>query len=111
MIRTLNSYFLGRPVQVTEKGQVTIPKAIRDAAGIRPGSSVSFGLEGGRIVITPVATHVRDDRRAEFRKAAERVRRSFAPEFRQMSADEIMSFLRAEEPTQVSRKPGRRTAR
>lgn len=98
-------------MQVTEKGQVTIPKAIRDAAGIRPGSSVSFSLEGGRIVITPVATHVRNDRRAELRKAADRVRRSFAPEFRQMSADEIMSFIRGDAPTQASGKPARRAAR
>lgn len=107
------SYFLllTNSMQVTEKGQVTIPKAIRDAAGIRPGSSVSFSLEGGRIIVTPVATHVRNDRRDELREAAKRVRRSFAPEFRQMSADEIMTFLRGDEPIRASGKPRRRSAR
>lgn len=28
--------------KVTQKGQVTIPKAIRDHLGIRPGSAVEF---------------------------------------------------------------------
>ncbi|MBC8129726.1 MAG: AbrB/MazE/SpoVT family DNA-binding domain-containing protein [Rhizobiaceae bacterium] len=29
-------------MRVTEKGQVTIPKAIRDKLGIQPGSEVAF---------------------------------------------------------------------
>jgi antitoxin PrlF len=84
-------------MQVSEKGQVTIPKHIRTAAGIVPGSEVAFSLEGSRIVITPVATSVRDDRRAALRKAAARARASMAPEFQQLGADEIMAFLRAGE--------------
>lgn len=84
-------------MQVTDKGQVTIPKPIRDAAGIRPGTEVTFSFEGGKIVLTPVASHVRDDRRAALRKAADRVRRSLAPEFRHLGADEIMEFLRGDD--------------
>ena len=80
---------------VTHKGQVTIPKHIRDAAGVAPGSEVSFSLDGGKIVITRVASHVKDDRRAELRAAAAKVRSSFGPEFKQLSAREIMDFLRA----------------
>ncbi len=38
-------------MRVTEKGQVTIPKHIRDKAGIRPGTEVDFRLEEGRIQI------------------------------------------------------------
>jgi AbrB family looped-hinge helix DNA binding protein len=38
-------------MRVTEKGQVTIPKHIRDKAGIRPGTEVDFRLEDGRIQI------------------------------------------------------------
>lgn len=85
---------------VTEKGQVTIPKHIRVAAGVAPGSEVTFSLEGGRIVITPVGTSVREDRRAKLRAAAARVRDSLSPEFRQLGADEIMSFIRGDEPDQ-----------
>ena len=84
-------------MQVSEKGQVTIPKHIRLAAGVAPGSEVSFSLEGSRIVITPVSTGVKDDRRAKLREAAARVRDSLKPEFQQLSADEIMAFLRGDE--------------
>jgi antitoxin PrlF len=91
---------------VTDKGQVTIPKRIRSAAGVVPGSEVTFSLEGRRIVITPVATAVRDDRRRRLRDAAARVRSSLAAEFQQLSADEIMDFLRGGGPPAAAR--GRR---
>lgn len=40
---------------VTSKGQITIPKEIRDALGIREGDRVIFILEGGRTVIRKVS--------------------------------------------------------
>ena len=37
---------------VTTKGQVTIPKAVRDLLGLTPGSSVTFDVaEDGRVVL------------------------------------------------------------
>jgi antitoxin PrlF len=37
------------PVTVTRKGQVTIPKPVRDRLGIKPGSKVDFEIaEDGR---------------------------------------------------------------
>ena len=83
---------------VTDKGQITIPKHIRVAAGVVPGTEVSFSLEGGRIVLTPLASGVKDDRRAKLRAAAAKVRRSLSPEFQQLKADEIMAFIRGNEP-------------
>jgi AbrB family looped-hinge helix DNA binding protein len=82
---------------ITDKGQVTIPKHIRDAAGVAPGSEVAFSLEGSRIVITPVHTGVRSDRRERLRAAADKVRASMDPAFRQMGADDILRFLRADD--------------
>lgn len=79
---------------VTEKGQVTIPKHIRVAAGVGPGSEVAFSLEGSKIVITPLAAAVKGDRRAKLRAEAAKVRKSLSPEFRQLGANEIMEFLR-----------------
>ena len=38
-------------MRVTQKGQVTIPKHIRDKAGIGPGTEVDFRLEDDRIQI------------------------------------------------------------
>ena len=94
-------------MQVTEKGQVTIPKHIRVAAGVAPGSEVSFSLEGSKIVMTPVGTGDKDDRRANLRAAAARVRASLSPEFRQLGADEIMAFLRGGEVVSVGSRRGR----
>ncbi len=92
---------------VTEKGQVTIPKHIRMAAGVAPGSEVTFSLEGSRIVITPVSTNVKEDRRAKLALAAARVRGSFSPEFKQLGADEIMNFIRGNEPEEGSERGSR----
>jgi antitoxin PrlF len=39
---------------VTSKGQVTIPKAIREALGIFQSDRVLFLVEGDRIIMTPL---------------------------------------------------------
>jgi antitoxin PrlF len=93
---------------VTEKGQVTIPKHIRAAAGVVAGSEVLFSLDGGKIVITPVASHVKNDRRAKLRAAAAKVRSTLKPEFRQLGAQEIMDFLRGADATAEAPRRGRR---
>jgi antitoxin PrlF len=93
---------------VTDKGQVTIPKHIRVAAGVAPGSEVTFSLEGSRIVITPVGTSVKEDRRAKLRAAAARVRGTFSAEFKQLGADEIMNFIRGDEPIKAVARRGSR---
>jgi antitoxin PrlF len=37
--------------RMTTKGQVTIPKAVREALGLRDGDAVVFRLEGQRAVL------------------------------------------------------------
>ena len=37
--------------KVTTKGQVTLPKKLRDAIGLKAGSEVEFELDDGRIVV------------------------------------------------------------
>jgi AbrB family looped-hinge helix DNA binding protein len=37
--------------RLTSKGQVTIPKAVRDALGLRDGDEVVFRVEGARAVL------------------------------------------------------------
>ncbi len=37
--------------RLTSKGQVTIPKAVRDALGLRDGDEVVFRVEGMRAVL------------------------------------------------------------
>ena len=45
---------------VTSKGQVTIPKPIRDRLGIEPGNSVTFELAANvRVVFAKVGARLR----------------------------------------------------
>lgn len=37
--------------RITSKGQVTVPKVVRDALGIREGDEVVFRVEGNRAVL------------------------------------------------------------
>ena len=41
--------------KVTSKGQVTVPKAVRDALGIKEGDEVVFRVEGNRAVLARTA--------------------------------------------------------
>jgi AbrB family looped-hinge helix DNA binding protein len=37
--------------RVTSKGQITVPKAVRDALGIKQGDEVVFRVEGNRAIL------------------------------------------------------------
>lgn len=41
---------------VTQKGQVLIPKSVRDAVGIAPRERVQFAVYGKKITIEPVSS-------------------------------------------------------
>ena len=69
---------------VTSKGQVTIPKPVRDLLGIEPGTKVEFRAnEKGEIVL------VRADKAFESRFA--KLRGTLKSD---LSSDEIMAMLR-----------------
>lgn len=40
-------------MRVTSKGQVTIPRDMRELVGIEPNSEVVFSIEGGKLTIVP----------------------------------------------------------
>jgi AbrB family looped-hinge helix DNA binding protein len=42
---------LDTAAKITSKGQVTLPKAVRDALGIKEGDEVVFRVEGKRAVL------------------------------------------------------------
>ncbi|MGV8939029.1 MAG: AbrB/MazE/SpoVT family DNA-binding domain-containing protein [Allorhizobium sp.] len=50
-------------MRVTSKGQVTIPKDLRELVGIEPNSEVSFAIEDGRLVLTPRSSQSRSQDR------------------------------------------------
>lgn len=84
-------------MRVTSKGQVTIPQAIRNAAGLRPHTEVEFVYENDQVVLRP-AMRDSHDRRSEFEAALQRARAvPLTQAFRGKSADEIMAFLRGDE--------------
>jgi AbrB family looped-hinge helix DNA binding protein len=53
-------------MRVTVKGQVTIPKDIRDRYGIEPGSEVAFVASEKGALMLPVSKLPADDRAAHF---------------------------------------------
>jgi AbrB family looped-hinge helix DNA binding protein len=59
------SYSIGMRVAratVSHKGQVVIPKALRDRLGIRPGQELEFSAERGKLVVRKVTAQDPVDR-------------------------------------------------
>jgi AbrB family looped-hinge helix DNA binding protein len=74
---------------VTSKGQVTIPKQIRDYLGLQPGSQVDFGYTAdGEVVIWPVAPTRRRKPKSRFAALKGTGKRLG------MSTDEYMNLIR-----------------
>jgi len=75
------------PTTVTSKGQVTIPKQVRELLGIGPGSVIDFerGTDG-RVVLVKIERKSRPNRFAHLRGHARKG----------MSTDEIMAMTRGE---------------
>ena len=53
-MRAVKLYLDGMIHRVGAKGQVVIPKDLRDRVGLYPGAAVDFAVEGERIVLLPV---------------------------------------------------------
>jgi antitoxin PrlF len=75
--------------RVTSKGQVTIPKEIRDELGLKAGSQVEFVRENGRVVLR------RRIPEEVFDKWAGRLRGKLLGR----TVDETMEILRGPRPT------------
>ena len=76
---------------LTSKGQVTIPKRIRDALQLLPGTAVDFSVNaGGEVVLHPARSPSRRVRKDRF----DVVRGRADVRWR---TDELMKLLRAED--------------
>ncbi len=71
---------------VAERGQITLPKAVRDALGLTKGMVLKVELDGGRIVL-----------RKDVSDALSRVRGRF-PMPEGVTTDDIMRELRGRAP-------------
>lgn len=74
---------------VTSKGQVTIPKEIRDLLGIEPGNALEFRINQAGDVVVEKLGGVRPTSRFEA------VRGILGPS---PSTDELMAMLRGDDP-------------
>ena len=75
-------------MHVTDKGQVTIPKALRDRLGIVPGSEVEFEAKGDVLILRKSARGARGQRVIERLRGRGDV---------QLTTDEIMAMTRGED--------------
>ena len=82
-------------MRVTSKGQVTIPKDIRDSAGFKPGSEVEFRVEGDSIVVARAKGRARPGMSRGER--AVQALRGTATKNRHLSTDEIMKLRRGDD--------------
>lgn len=97
---------MARHNRLTSKGQVTIPKDVRDALGLRPGEPVAFERnESGEFVLRKpeIDAGERDRRVREALAAIEEARRLYPMEPLGMTPDEFMDLIRA--PVPVPRQP------
>lgn len=40
--------------KITAKAQITLPKAVRRALGLKPGDEVAYEIDGDRVIMTAV---------------------------------------------------------
>ena len=78
------------PVRITSKGQVTIPQAIREKAGLLPNTEVEFEMKGGRVLLRPAAKPA-----GRAHQALGRLRGTL--KHIRMSTDEIMALTRSKD--------------
>lgn len=78
-------------MRITSKGQVTIPKEIRDEFGLLPGTEVEFVAEGGQVKVRKLQGD-----RSRGREIVKHLSRASGGDIK-MSTEEIMRLTRGED--------------
>jgi AbrB family looped-hinge helix DNA binding protein len=81
-------------MRVSEKGQLTIPKNLRELAGIRTNSDVHIYLEGGRLVIESADKSVTAANRARLERFLAALKRLEGTGDPSISAEDVMRATR-----------------
>ena len=76
---------------IDRAGRIVVPKAIREAAGLRPGTEVQFRVQGGHVEIEPVPLPVTLKRRGSLVVA---VPQTNQPAMRAADVDQTIAELR-----------------
>ena len=83
---------------MTVKGQVTIPKDVRDALGLKPGEPVEFDHNGAGEVVIRKPRRDREARIAAAKRRIEEASRAFAHLREGRPTDDIMRDIRGDDP-------------
>jgi AbrB family looped-hinge helix DNA binding protein len=78
-------------MRITSKGQVTIPKEIRDEFGLLPGTEVEFVADAGQVKVRKL-----EGGRDRGQEIVDRLRRASGGDIR-LSTEEIMRMTRGED--------------
>ena len=81
-------------MRVTSKGQVTIPRDLRELVGIEPNSDVIFGVEGGVLTIVPKNGGNESADRARLKHFVSTLDRLAGTGDQHINADELMRITR-----------------
>jgi antitoxin PrlF len=92
-------------MRITSKGQVTIPKHIREKLGVQPGDDIGFREEGQALIVEKTEEAPKVNAGVELVKAL----RGIGPSMRQgrpmMTAEELTEIFRGR-PINVDDTPG-----
>ncbi len=81
-------------MRVTSKGQVTIPRDLRQTFGIDANTEVVFGIEGGKITLVPKGDRQRVDDRERLERFLAALDRLEGSGDQSMDADAVMALTR-----------------
>lgn len=81
-------------MRVTSKGQVTIPRDLRELAGIETNSEVIFSIEGGKLVLSPKNGKQEVEDRGRLDRFIEAIRRLEGTGDQEIDAEDLMSMTR-----------------
>lgn len=81
-------------MRVTSKGQVTIPRDLRELAGIEPNSEVVFSMENGKVTIVPKNADREATEEARMKRFLEVLDRLEGTGDQSLSAEDVMAMTR-----------------
>ena len=81
-------------MRVTSKGQVTIPRDLRELAGIDVNSEVIFSIEGGKLVLSPKNGKQEIEDRGRLDRFLQTIRRLEGTGDQEIDAEDLMSMTR-----------------
>ncbi|MFP3545446.1 AbrB/MazE/SpoVT family DNA-binding domain-containing protein [Rhizobium sp. SIMBA_035] len=81
-------------MRVTSKGQVTIPRDLRELAGIEPNSEVVFSMEGGKLVVSPKSGRSAIEDRTRLDQVLKAISKLEGTGDQAIDADALMSMTR-----------------